>query len=473
MAPSAFGKARQRLLAYIVSGTMFMAQLDSTIINTALPKMAESFGTGATNLSLGVSVYLLAQAVLLPASNWISDRFGARRVFASAVLLFTLASILCGLSGTLSQFVAARVAQGGAAALMTPVGRVVLVRAIPREDLVRVLTMTAAPMLLAPMLGPPVGGFIVSYLSWPWVFYLNVPFGVLCAVLILRSVPDYREAVRRPFDLAGFTLIGLGLTGLIYGFDRITAPHNPRLVPALCIVGGMALSVAAVRHAQRVAHPLFSLRPFRAAPFRAVAGGGSFFARLPMRAVPFVMPLALQIGLGLNAFIAGLLLTASAVGDLVIKPLVGPILERVGFRRALIGSQLLSTLALAILALVLTAASPIMIMAVLALVGCARSVLFSGMGALLYADMDEEDMGSATVIWNVALQLTNAFAVSFSVILLNLLGWARGGYGGHPSIGDFRITLLLLAALGIPAILSFRKLAADAGANLSGHIIDE
>ncbi len=457
------------MLAWLVSGTMFMAQLDSTIIATALPEMAGTFGTTATNLSLGLSVYLLVQAILLPASSWVADRLGARATFTGAVLLFTVASVACGLSAELWQFILARVAQGAAAALMTPVGRVVLIRATPKAELVHILTMTTAPMLLAPMLGPPVGGFIVTYLSWPWVFYLNVPFGLLCVALSLRFIPPGRDAEVRPFDTTGFVLLGLGLSGLIYGFDRITAPDTARAVAWACLVGGLAFTVAAIRHARGAAHPLLSLEPFKSHVFRVIVGGTGALARLPMRALPFVMPLALQIGLGMNAFVAGILLMASAGGDLVLKPVIRTVLRRHGFRDALIWSQVASIATIAALALALWGAPPWAFFVLLAASGLARSLLFSGMSALLYADIDDAQAESATVVWNVVQQVTNAFAISFSVIILNGLAWLRGDYGGHPAIGDFAWTLALLAALGLPALAGFVRLKPDAGASLSGH----
>lgn len=459
-----------RFLAYVVAGTMFMAQLDSTIIATALPRMAVSFGTGATNLSLGISIYLLAQAVLLPASNWVSDRFGARRIFALAVALFTLASILCGLSGSLSQFIAARLLQGGAAALMTPVGRVVLIRSTAKRDLVQVLTMASTPMLIAPTLGPPLGGFIVSYLSWPWVFYLNVPFGIVSVALILRVVPDLRASERRPFDTTGFILVALALSGLIYGLDRITAPRNAHGIAALCVVGGLLAGVAAVRHARRAAHPLLSLAPLRSDAFRIIAVEGGAFARLPMRALPFILPLAFQLGLGMSAFVAGVMLTGSYASDLIGKPFVRPVLRRIGFRAAILWSQIASSVAIAMLGLGLAGLPLAIIFLLLAVTGFARSLLFSSMSSLLYTDMDETATGAATVLWNVVQQATNAFAVSLTVIALNLLAWTHDDYGGRPSIGDFRIALLILAVVGLPALVSFRRLAPDAGGAMSGHV---
>lgn len=466
-------KPVSRLLVMTVACTMFMAQLDSTIIATALPQMAQGFGTGVTNLSLGVSIYLLVQAVLLPASNWISDRLGARLVFGSAVLLFTLASVLCGLSHSLPQFVAARVLQGGAAALMTPVGRVVLIRSTDKRDLVQVLTMASTPMLLAPTLGPPVGGFIVSYLSWPFVFYINVPFGLLCAALIARYVPDLRGAEQRPFDWKGFALVAVALTGLIYGLDRITAPGTSHLLVGLCVLGGAIAAVAAVKHARRAEHPLLSLSPLKSHAFRVVALEGGMCARIPMRAIPFVMPLVLQVGMGLSAFVAGVLMMASSGADLLVKPLVRPSLRRMGFRAAMGWSQLASSTLIAGMGIALVTAQHAVLygvlFALLGLLGAARSLLFSGMSAVIYADIPEAETGQATVLWNVVQQVSNALAVSFTVILLNVLAWTHGTYGGVPSLRDFELVLLMMAGLGLPALVSFRRLAQDTGARLSGH----
>lgn len=459
----------QRLIATLVSVTMFMAQLDGTIIVLALPQMALTFDANALDVSIGISIYLMVQAILLPASNWVSDRFGTRRVFACAVLLFTLSSAACGFSTTLWQFVLARIVQGASAALMMPVGRVVLVRATRREDLVHVLALTAGIMLLAPTLGPPIGGFIVTYMSWPWVFFLNVPFGLACFALILRAVPDLRSDERRPFDLTGFVLGSVAMGGLIYGFDRISTPNVDRVIPAAALIAGFVAGYFAVRHSLRAEHPLLSLAPMRHETFRISTLSGGLLARIPLRSLTFILPLMFQIGMGFSAFVSGILVMAMGGADLVVKPLVRKTLQIFGFRGALLGSLAISSIGGAVLAVIDIGTPLALIFVLLAILGVARSILFSGMSTLVYVDVTDSETGAATVLWNVMQQVTNAFAISFSVIGLNLLTWSHGTYGDTPQMIDFRIVLLLFAALGVPALLSFWRLAPDAGAELSGH----
>ncbi|PZN32803.1 MAG: MFS transporter [Proteobacteria bacterium] len=457
-----------RLIALIVAGAMFMAQLDSTVVMLALPQMAASFGIQPVDLSIGVTIYILVQAVFLPSASWVADRFGARRVFAAALIGFTVASILCALSESLVEFVAARVLQGMAAAWMTPVGRIVMLQATPKENLVNVITITTIPMLLAPTLGPPLGGFVTTFLSWHWIFLLNVPFGLAGVLLVLRYIPASSEAQRRPFDVFGFLTFGAAVSAVLYGMDRVSAGGGTGSIPAALIVAGLACGFVAVRHLARHPHPVISLASLRIPTYSIATIGGGAFARLPLRALPFILPLFFQIVFELSAFETGLLLLALNGADLVLKPLVGRTLKRFGFRTVMLATGVLSALSVAACAAFAPDSPMWVICAVLLASGMFRSILFSALGSIAFADVPKDQIGSASVLWNVVIQVTNALAVSCSVILLNL-STVLGGEKDVPTLVDFQVTLLALAALGLGAAFTFRRLPPDAAAHVSGH----
>jgi EmrB/QacA subfamily drug resistance transporter len=459
-----------RLLALIVACSMFMAQLDSSIVVTALPQMARSFHVHPADLSITLTVYLLVQAVFLPSSSWIADRFGARDVFAAAIVVFTLASMLCGISQTLPEFVAARVLQAIAAALMTPVGRVVLLRSTDRRDMVRVLSISTAAMLIAPTIGPPLGGFITTYLAWPWVFFVNAPIGLVGVALVLRFIPNLLSAERRPFDAMGFVLLAVSLGCLLYGLDRISAASGPGWLASAALVGlGLAVGAWSVRHALTTPHPLVPLWPLKIPSFAITSIGGGALARLPVRAAPFILPLMFQVGMGMTAFRSGLLLLGMSAGDLVLKTLTGRTLRRFGFRTALMVGATIMSLAIAACAGFGVATPVWLIFLVLLGCGMARSITFTGMSTLIYADVPREQVGGATVLWNVTQQVTNALGISLAAILLNLSSAFQGGARGGLSVWDCRFALLVMAGTGLLSVLSFARLPRDAGAELSGH----
>ncbi|MCW3836973.1 MFS transporter [Sphingomonas canadensis] len=452
-----------------VAVAMFMAQLDATVIHTALPAMGKSFGVAPVDLSIGVTVYLLAQAACLPASAWLTDRLGPKRVFALAVLCFTLSSLWCGLTHSLGQFVAARVAQGASAALMMPVGGSLLVRSAGKERLVQVMTLTSTAVLLAPTFGPAIGGFCVTYLSWPWAFLINVPIGVLGLVMIWRHVPDLPAENPRPFDTRGFLLGAAAMTGLLIGLDRVSSASGDIRIALACLAGGAAAALAAVRHFRRHPAPLLSLAPLRSDIYRISVLSAGAPIRIAIRALPFVLPLMFQLSLGMSAFAAGLTLIMLNGSDLVIKPLIRVLLRRLGYRANLLASCLASAAGTALCAAFSPSTPLWVILVCLMFLGAARSILFTGVQTLLYTDVPEDQTTSATVLWNVFQQLTSAIAVSLSAIIINALSALHGRWGEAPGLADFRVALLFHAALLLAAMASLRKLEGTAGARLSGH----
>lgn len=448
---------------------MFMAALDASVVVVAMPAMARSFDVRPVDLNIGITVYILAQAVLLPASGWIADRFGARRVFALAIAGFTAASILCGLSETLVQFIAARVLQGAAASLMTPIARIVLLKSTQKEDLVSVMTISTVPMLVAPTLGPPVGGLITAYLSWPWIFLLNVPVGIAGIALVLRFIPPLREEVRRPFDARGFVWLAAGSGGLLTGLDLMSTSGGSWALGGALTAGGVACGALAVRHLERHRHPVLSLRSARIPTFAATSLGGGVLVRLPIRALPFVLPLLFEVVLGYSPFRSGLLLLAMNGGDMLLKAIASRTLRRFGFRTVLMASSALTLAGVAACAALSALASYWVIFAILAACGMARSLLFTGVSTLAFADVPHEELGSSTVLWNLVLQITNALGVSVAAILMNVTSIALGEASGRVTLHNCQVALIALVLVGALSLISFARLAPHAGAVVSGH----
>jgi len=446
-----------------------MAQLDSSVVLVALPQMAGSFGVHPVDLSIGITIYILAQALLLPSSSWVADRWGARRVFALALVGFTLASVLCALSRSLPQFIAARVLQGAAAALMTPVARIILLQSARKEDLIGVITISTVPMLIAPTLGPPVGGIIVTYLSWPWIFLLNLPVGIAGVLLVLRFIEPRPAPAPRPFDWIGFGLTAAASCGVLLGLTALSESSAAwQRGLALTVAGGVC-GWLAVRHLRRHPHPVLSLAVLRVRTYAVTTLGGGLLVRLPVRALPFVLPLMFQVGLGYSAFAAGVLLLALNGGDLLLKLIVSRSLRRYGYRRVLLASSTLMLLATAGCALYAGPGLYWIVGALLIVSGMGRSLLFSGLSTLAFADVPHEELGSASVLWNLLLQLTNALAVSIAAIVLNATALASGASAAHVSVLDCRLALLALTAVGALSLYSFARLPPEAGAHLSGH----
>ncbi len=449
---------------------MFMAGLDASVIVVAMPDMARTFAVRPVDLNIGITIYILAQAVLLPSSNWVADRFGARRVFALAVAGFTCASILCALSHTLAEFIVARVLQGAAAALMTPIARIVLLKSTEKEDLITVMTISTVPMLVAPTVGPAVGGFITTYFSWPWIFLLNVPVGAAGVPLILRFIPPLKADERRPFDVTGFALLAVASSGILSGLDLMSTTGGSWLAGLALTAAGLAFAVIAVRHLARHAHPVLSLRAAHIHTFAATTLNGGALVRMPVRALPFVLPLLFEVVLGYSAVYSGLLLLAMNGGDLLLKSVTTRTIRRFGFRPVLIVSTALMLVAIVACIAVCSVASYWVCFAILGSAGMARSLLFTGTSTLAFADVPHEELGSATVLWNLVLQTTNAFSVSLAAILMNLTSLAQGEPIGHVTLRNCQVALGAMVLMGALSLFSFARLPRHAGAAVSGHV---
>ena len=329
------------LTAFIIATALFMENMDGTVISTSLPAIALDLHQDPIVLKLALTSYMLTLAVFIPASGWVADRFGARTVFCTAIVVFTLGSILCGASSSLETLIAARVFQGLGGAMMVPVGRLVLLRTVPKSDLVNALAYLTVPALLGPVAGPPLGGFITTYFNWRWIFWINVPIGVLGILLSLRFIANLREEEVPRFDFKGFVLSGVGLLSLISGFSAIGRGIAPVWTVAAMVVVGAAALVAYARHAGANEDAILDLKLLKIPTFFSGVVGGLLF-RIGIGALPFLLPLLLQIGFGLSPFESGSLTFATAAGAMAMKFTASTALRRFGFRRTLIANALIS-----------------------------------------------------------------------------------------------------------------------------------
>jgi EmrB/QacA subfamily drug resistance transporter len=453
-------------LPYVVAATFFMEYLDTTIIATALPQMAHAFAISPNALSLGMSAYMIALAIFIPASGWVADRFGSRSVFFAAIVTFTIASVLCGLSQNVVQFTGARVLQGMGGALMVPVGRLIVVRSTDKRRLMQAISTITWPGIVAPVVGPPLGGFITTYASWRWIFLLNVPvcLAVLCAVV--AWVPNLHGEQRRPLDLGGLALSGLTLTAILYGADLASQPGTNPLVGLALVALGVLVGAVAVRHARRHAHPLVDLSTLRIPTFSVTVITGSI-TRIGIGAVPYLMPLLFQIGFGLSAFQSGLLLLASAIGNLGMKALTTSILQRYGFKQVAIIDCIICG-AFTIACGLLTPAAPLAWTLFVVLVyGITRSMQFSTMATLAYADVPTPQMSAANTLWNATAQMATGLGIAFGALALRAASAINGDSARHAfTLGDFRLAFLSAGLLTLVSIWGYVRLADSAGDNL-------
>lgn len=452
-------------LALLVAGSFFMEFLDGTIIVPALPHMAASLGTNAVELNAAVSAYMLTVAVCILPSGWLADRCGARRVFTAAVVLFTAASALCGAAQTPGMFVAARILQGVGGAMMVPVGRLAVMRTTAQTEIVHVMALLTWPALSAPLVGPPLGGFMADYVGWRWIFFVNLPLGVVATILSLRMMPGNRNPGRPGFDWLGFAYAAVAIAGVTSTLDALadTGAAAWRVAaPAVVAAGTGALLW---RHMRRHPNPIVELSAFRIPTFRMSLLDGTVM-RILISAMPFVLPLMIQLGFGRSAAEAGALVLALFVGNLGIKPLTTPIMRRWGFRTVLVANGLVQAAAMGLCALLGPGTPLPLVLAAFALAGASRSMQFTALNTLVYADVPQRTMAMANSLFSVAFQIATGFGIAVGAVALRLSAAAAGRLA--PALGDFHTTLAVLALL--MAAISLRALAlpADAGAVVSG-----
>ncbi|WP_336801934.1 MFS transporter [Kaistia sp. MMO-174] len=467
-APSQTSTHRSTWIALLVAGAFFMENLDGTVIATSLPQMAHSFGVAPVDLNIGMSVYMLTLAIFIPASGWMADRFGARTVFASAVAVFTLASVFCALSDSVLTFVLARTLQGVGGAMMVPVGRLVVLRNTSKSDLMRAIAVLTWPALSAPILGPPLGGFITTYASWHWIFILNVPIGIVALALSFWLIPNERGDARQGFDWIGFLLTSFACAGLMYGLDLVGQSHVDWVVGAGIPVASALFFWIALRHSGRHPHPLPDLYGLTIQTFAVTMKGGSLF-RTAVSAVPFLLPLMFQLGFGLDPFQAGLYVLALFAGNLAMKPFTGLVLRTFGFRNTLIGNGLFFVATLLGCALLTPATPWPVIMVVLFFSGAARSMQFTAIGTMAFVDVPQDRMSGANMLFSLVQQITFGLGIALGAIALRLSdAWLTPDMEGL-TLRDFHVAFLIVGLVGLIGLYDSLALPHDAGAPVSKH----
>ena len=454
------------MIPLVVACALFMQNLDSTVIATALPAIARSLNEDPLRLNLAITSYLLSLAVFIPLSGWVADRFGARGVFRSAVLLFTVGSVLCGLANSLPELVAARIIQGVGGAMMVPVGRLVMLRVVPKSQLMAAMAYLTMPALLGPVLGPPVGGFIVTYASWRWIFLINVPIGILGIVLVTLLVDKGGPEHRRPLDVRGFILTGVGLVGLMFGFDTIGRDAVPGWVTIALLVCGALCTGLYGLHSRRHRHPIVALGLLRIPTFRSATLGGFMF-RIGVGASAFLLPLMLQVGFGLTPLASGLLTFASAAGALTMKMVATPIVRAFGFRKTMLGATVINSLSLAGYGLFSPTTPHLLIVGVLLIAGFFRSLQFTSIAALNYADIAQPEMSHATSMASMMQQLSLSVGVGMAALALHFAVVAHGGSALTAS--EFPLVFVAMGLVSLTSIGFFLTLTDDSGAEVAGR----
>ncbi|MDE8346740.1 MAG: DHA2 family efflux MFS transporter permease subunit [Acidocella sp.] len=462
---------RMRLTAAIVAIALFMQNIDSTVIATALPAMAHSFHAQPLHMSVTLTSYLISLAVFIPASGWVADHFGARLIFRAAIIVFTIGSVLCGLAPNLGTMVAARIVQGLGGAMMLPVGRLLLLRSVSRAQMVAAMSWLTMPALIGPILGPPLGGFIVTYTSWRWVFGINLPIGIIGVIAVSLFIAESRDPERGGLlDWRGLLLTGFAMAAFMAGFETIGRGLVPLSWTITALAIGLACALIYLRHAARHPHPILDLSLLRIATFTNSVVAGSLF-RIAVGAMPFLLPLMLQLGFGDSPLKSGLTTFVSAVGALAMKPAAQPLLRRFGFRAVLTVNGIFAAGSIAICAAFQPTWPLLLLDSVLLLSGFFRSLQFTAFNTIAYGDIPRARMSAATTLYATIQQLTLTLGIVIGAAILEIS--ARAHHHATATRSDYALAFLIVGAVAALAVPYSLRLRPDAGEALSGHHVKE
>ncbi|MCL1107207.1 multidrug transporter subunit MdtD [Shewanella algicola] len=451
-----------RGLPWVVAIAFFMQSLDGTILNTALPAMARDLNEDPLRMQGVIIAYMLTVALLIPASGWIADRFGTKKIFFSAIVLFSFGSLLCALSNSLDMLIGARVVQGLGGALMLPVGRLVVLRAYPRSELVRIMGFITIPGLLGPLIGPTMGGWMVQYLTWHWIFLINLPVGLVGCYAAFKFIPDLRGKQKSRFDSLGFVLFGAAMLLITIAMEGLGELHLPHLRVMLLLFAGMACLIAYWLRAGRVANPLFSPSLFNTRTF-AIGLFGNLFARLGSGALPFLVPLLLQVALGYSPSQAGMSMLPLAAAAILAKSLARPIIDRLGYRLVLTANTLALGIMLASIGLVSEQTPYWLLLALLAILGAINSLQFTAMNAVTLIDLDDENASSGNSLLSVVGQLSLSLGVACAGALLGGFSADVGNATQATVLSAFQLTFLSVGVMTIFAAAIFSLLSEHDG----------
>ena len=456
-----------RSVMLLIAGTTFMELLDGTIVATAAPHMARSFHVHPPQMAVAITAYLITLAALIPLSGWLADRFGSRTVFVCGIAVFTIASGLCAASQSLAQLTALRVLQGAGGATMVPVGRTVVLRMTDKGALVRAVAFLTWPALVAPIAAPLVGGALTSYLSWRWIFVINLPLGVLALAGALRLVPQIHAEVRESLDWRGVALTTTCLVAIVVGSAALGSPRVAGLEVAVAFAVAAGAGVAAIRHLLSAGQPLLDLRLFAIPTFRMSHTSGSL-NRLTINAMPFLLPLLFQVGFGWSAVKSGAVVISLFAGNLAIKPATTGMLRRFGFRAVIVGANVLAAATMVACGLFSAQTPLVVIVAVLVLSGAARSTGFTAYNTITFADVEAGDVSHANTIAWTAFQLAFALGVAFAAVALRIGAWSAPVLGGGSATPAYRIAFWILALVTLAAAAQALRIRRDAGGALLG-----
>lgn len=449
----------------ILAVSLFMEMMDANVIATSLPAIANDIGASPVALKLAMTAYLVALAIFIPISGWFADRFGAKRVFLWAIVVFALGSIACAASNSLETFVFARFFQGMGGSMMTPLARLILIKSTPKKELVNAMSWLVVPALLGPLIGPPVGGYLTTYFSWHWIFLINVPIaaiGIVACVIFLPAID--RQPVPR-IDWIGFVLCGTAFSGVLFGLSVISLPALPPVVGVATMIIGLAAGLVYLSHAFRTPFPILDLELFAQRIFRNSMLGG-FLLRLGLGAMPFLLPLMLQLSFGMTPFDAGMIMIYGAVGSMIMKFLAPPIYARFGFKYPLVVAGIFCAAALGMLSFANISTPMWHIGVIMFITGFSRSCFFTGVNALCFGDVPDRLAGQASAMFAVSIQLGLAVGVAVGGGVLELFS---AFHAEGPTVSDFQHAFLLVAIVSLCGVIPIALFKNDVGADMSGR----